>query len=43
PALKTLPTVRKLRRQVSGCVNQPTVTHSTVRSYQADGRVGVSD
>ncbi|ELZ76280.1 transposase, IS605 OrfB family protein [Haloferax gibbonsii ATCC 33959] len=30
PALKTLPTVRKLRRQASGCVNQPTVTHPTV-------------
>jgi hypothetical protein len=26
-----------------GCVNQPTVTHSTVRGYQADGRVGVFD
>ena len=43
PALNTLPTVRKLRRQASGCVNQPTVTHATARGYQADGRVGVSD
>ncbi|TKX72452.1 RNA-guided endonuclease TnpB family protein [Halorubrum sp. GN11GM_10-3_MGM] len=43
PALNTLPVVRKLRRQASGCVNQPTVTHATVRGHQADGRVGVSD
>ena len=43
PALKTLPTVRQLRRQASGCVNQPTVTHATVRGSHADGRVGVSD
>ncbi|RYJ13123.1 transposase [Halogeometricum borinquense] len=43
PALKTLPNIRKLRRQASGCVNQPTVTHPTVRGHQADGRMGVSD
>jgi IS605 OrfB family transposase len=43
PALKMLPNIRKLRRQASGCVNQPTVTHPTARGHQADGRVGVSD
>jgi putative transposase len=43
PALKTLPNVRKLRRQVSGCVNQPTVTHDTVRGHHADGVAGVSE
>ncbi|AGB30584.1 IS1341-type transposase [Natrinema pellirubrum DSM 15624] len=43
PALKTLPNVRKMRRQASGCVNQPTVTHGTARSHHADGIVGVSD
>ncbi|ELY44581.1 RNA-guided endonuclease InsQ/TnpB family protein [Natronorubrum sulfidifaciens] len=43
PALKTLPNVRKLRRQVSGCVNQPTVTHDTARGHHADGVAGVSD
>jgi len=43
PALKTLPNIRKLRRQASGCVNQPTVTHDTATGHQADGVVGVSD
>jgi putative transposase len=43
PALKTLPTVRKLRRQASGCVNQPTVTYDTARGHFADGVAGVSD
>ncbi|WP_435551658.1 RNA-guided endonuclease InsQ/TnpB family protein [Natrinema sp. CGMCC1.2065] len=43
PALKTLPTVRKLRRQASGCVDQPTVTHDTARGHHADGVAGVSD
>jgi IS605 OrfB family transposase len=43
PALKTLPNVRKMRRQASGCVNQPTVTHDTATGHQADGVVGVSD
>ncbi|MFC6719099.1 RNA-guided endonuclease InsQ/TnpB family protein [Natrialbaceae archaeon GCM10025810] len=43
PALNNLPVVRKVRRQASGLVDSPTVTHPTVRGYQADGRVGVSD
>jgi IS605 OrfB family transposase len=43
PALNSLPQVRKVRRQASGAVDAPTVTHPTVRGYQADGRVGVSD
>jgi IS605 OrfB family transposase len=43
PALKTLPQVRKVRRQASGCVTQPTVTHDTVRGHLADGVVGVSN
>jgi len=43
PALNSLPTVRKVRRQASGAVDAPTVTHPTVRGYQTDGRVGVSD
>ena len=43
PALNSLPTVRKVRRQASGCVNQPTVTHDTDRGYHADGVAGVSD
>ncbi|MFA9504892.1 RNA-guided endonuclease InsQ/TnpB family protein [Natrinema sp. H-ect1] len=43
PALKTLPTVQKLRRQASGCVDQPTVTHDTARGHHADGVAGVSD
>lgn len=43
PALKTLPTVRKVRRQASGCVNPPTATHDTARGHLADGVVGVSD
>jgi IS605 OrfB family transposase len=30
PALNSLLQVRKVRRQASGCVNQPTVTHDTV-------------
>ena len=43
PALNSLPVVRKVRRQASGAVDAPAVTHSTARGYQADGRVGVSD
>jgi putative transposase len=43
PALNSLPTVRKVRRQASGAVDAPTVTHDTVRGYQTDGIVGVSD
>ena len=43
PALNSLPVVRKVRRQASGAVDAPTVTHPTVRGYPADGRVGVSD
>ncbi|WP_251329449.1 RNA-guided endonuclease InsQ/TnpB family protein [Haloplanus pelagicus] len=43
PALNSLPVVRTVRRQVSGAVDAPTVTHPTVRGYQADGRMGVSD
>ena len=43
PALNSLPVVRTVRRQASGVVDAPTVTHPTARGYQADGRVGVSD
>jgi putative transposase len=43
PALNSLPQVRTVRRRASGAVDAPTVTHPTVRGYQADGRVGVSD
>jgi IS605 OrfB family transposase len=43
PALNSLPVVRKVRRRASGAVDAPTVTHPTVRGYQADGRMGVSD
>ena len=43
PALNSLPVVRKVRRQASGAVDAPTVTHPTARGYQADGQVGVSD
>ena len=43
PALNSLPVVRKVRRQASGAVDAPTVTHPTVRGYQTDGRMGVSD
>ena len=43
PALNNLPQVKKVRRQASGAVDAPTVTHDAVRGYQADGRVGVSD
>ena len=43
PALNSLPVVRTVRRQASGAVDAPTVTHPTVRGYQADCRVGVSD
>jgi len=43
PALNSLPVVRKVRRQASGLVDSPTVTHPTVRGYPADGQVGVSD
>lgn len=39
PTLNTLPTVRtrKLRREASGLVDSPTVTHATARSDHADG------
>ena len=43
PALNSLPQVQKVRRQASGAVDAPTVTHPTVRGYQTEGRVGVSD
>ena len=43
PALNSLPTVRTVRRQASGAVDAPTVTHDTVRGYQTDGITGVSD
>ena len=43
PALNSLPVVRKVRRQASGLVDSPTVTHPTVRGHPADGQVGVSD
>ena len=43
PALNSLPVVRKVRRQASGAVDAPTVTHDAVRGYQTDGVVGVSD
>jgi putative transposase len=43
PALNSLPQVRKVRRQASGAVDAPTVTHPIARGYQADGQVGVSD
>jgi IS605 OrfB family transposase len=43
PALNSLPQVRNVRRQASGAVDAPTVTRDTVRGYQTDGVVGVSD
>jgi IS605 OrfB family transposase len=43
PALNSLPQVRKVRRQASGAVDAPTVTHPTIRGNLADGRMGVSD
>jgi putative transposase len=43
PALNSLPQVRKVRRQASGAVDAPTVTHDAVRGYQTEGVVGVSD
>jgi IS605 OrfB family transposase len=43
PALNSLPVVRKVRRQASGAMDAPTVTHPTVRGSHADGRMGVSD
>ncbi len=43
PALNTLLQVRKVRRQASGAVDAPTVTHDAVRGYQTDGIAGVSD
>jgi hypothetical protein len=45
PALNTLPQVRKweLRRQASGPVDGPTVTHHTAQGHQTDGVSGVSD
>jgi IS605 OrfB family transposase len=43
PALNSLPVVRTVRRQASGAVDAPTVTHDTARGYQDDGCVGVSD
>ncbi|MBP2251857.1 IS605 OrfB family transposase [Halarchaeum solikamskense] len=42
PTLNTLPQVRKVRRQASGAVDAPTVTHDTVRGYSTDGVAGVS-
>jgi IS605 OrfB family transposase len=43
PALNNLPQVRKVRRQASGAVDAPTVTHPTVRGSLANGRAGVSN
>jgi IS605 OrfB family transposase len=43
PALNSLPVVRTVRRQASGAVDAPTVTHPTVRGERTDGRLGVSD
>ncbi|MFC4451343.1 transposase [Halorussus aquaticus] len=43
PALNSLPTVRTVRRQASGAVDAPTVTHPTARSHYTDGRMGVSE
>jgi putative transposase len=43
PALNSLPQERTVRRQVSGAVDAPTVTHPTVRGNLADDRMGVSD
>ncbi|WP_435099074.1 RNA-guided endonuclease InsQ/TnpB family protein [Halorubrum sp. N11] len=43
PALNSLPQVRKVRRQASGAVDAPTVTHPTARGDKTDGRMGVSD
>lgn len=42
PTLYTLPVIRtgELRRSVSGCVNQPSVTHPTVRDDTVDGGNG---
>jgi putative transposase len=42
PALKTLPGVRKVRRQATGAVDAPTVTHATVRGDHTEGATGVS-
>ena len=45
PALKTLPQMQKweLRRQASGPVDGPTVTHHTTKYHQTEGVSGVSD
>jgi IS605 OrfB family transposase len=43
PALNSLPQVRTVRRQASGAVDAPTVTHDTDRGHLADGVAGVSD
>jgi putative transposase len=43
PALKSLPVVRTVRRQATGAVDAPTVTHDTARGDQTDGVAGVSD
>ncbi|WP_251329432.1 RNA-guided endonuclease InsQ/TnpB family protein [Haloplanus pelagicus] len=43
PALNSLPQVRTVRRQASGAVDAPTVTHSTDGGSQTDGSVGVLD
>ncbi|NIB99806.1 RNA-guided endonuclease TnpB family protein [Halobacterium sp. R2-5] len=43
PALNNLPQVRKVRRQASGAVDAPTVTHDTATGHLADGVAGVSD
>ncbi|WGI17472.1 transposase [Methanonatronarchaeum sp. AMET-Sl] len=42
PTLYTLPVIRtgELRQSASGCVNQPSVTHSTVRDNTVDGGTG---
>jgi len=43
PALNSLPTVRKVRRQASGAVDAPTITSETTRGYHPNGNRGVSD
>ncbi|MFB6269740.1 MAG: transposase, partial [Halobacterium sp.] len=43
PALNSLPQVRKVRRQASGAVDAPAVTHDTATGHRANGVAGVSD
>ena len=43
PALNSHPQVRKVRRQASGAVDAPAVTHDTATGHLTDGVAGVSD